>query len=87
MRSFKVLHLFLLSLTVAKPSSLRELKARDTPPTPSLTFLYTAYVYCNPAINIGAGPTGTRLTIPIVGGNFTGPLLSGLYSFFVKKKY
>ncbi|KAI5478752.1 hypothetical protein MNV49_004677 [Pseudohyphozyma bogoriensis] len=50
-----------------------------TPTAPELTFLYTAYVICNPNIYTNAlqGPAGIRKAIPIVGGNFTGPLISG----------
>ncbi|KAF2763241.1 hypothetical protein EJ05DRAFT_534626 [Pseudovirgaria hyperparasitica] len=44
---------------------------------PSLTFLYTAYVDCLPNIYTSYGPFGNRTTIPIVGGNFTGPRMSG----------
>lgn len=52
----------------------------EIPPTPQLSYLYTAYVKCTgnllePATN---GPYGLRKTIPIVGGNITGPRLSGM---------
>ncbi|KAK5118170.1 hypothetical protein LTR85_008150 [Meristemomyces frigidus] len=47
------------------------------PPGPSLTFLYTSYVDCLNGIYGTQGPRGIRTAIPIVGGNFTGPRLSG----------
>jgi len=48
-----------------------------TPPAPGLTFLYTSFVTIATPIDLGVGPHGDRLTIPITGGNFTGPRLSG----------
>lgn len=48
-----------------------------TPAAPGLTFLYTLNCTLAPAIQIGAGPKGNRVAIPIIGGSFTGPLLSG----------
>ncbi|KAL4933847.1 DUF3237 domain-containing protein [Aspergillus undulatus] len=47
------------------------------PPAPELSYLYTAYVYCRGTLMNEDGPKGTRRAIPIVGGNFTGPRLSG----------
>jgi hypothetical protein len=47
------------------------------PPAPALTFLYTSFVDIADPIDMGVGPLGDRLAIPITGGNFTGPLLSG----------
>ncbi|KAK4888678.1 hypothetical protein LTR27_012464 [Elasticomyces elasticus] len=44
---------------------------------PGLTFLYTSYVECLNRIYTTQGPRGLRTSIPIVGGNFTGPRLSG----------
>lgn len=60
--------------------------APSTPPTPAgpaappLTFLYTSFVNIAAPIDNGLGPYGNRVTIPITGGNFTGPLLSGTYN-------
>lgn len=52
--------------------------ATKTPEAPKLSFLYTAYVECEPNLmNTIAGPHGIRKSIPIVGGNFSGPHLSG----------
>ncbi|KAL4875444.1 hypothetical protein BJY04DRAFT_224003 [Aspergillus karnatakaensis] len=47
------------------------------PPAPALQFLYTAYVECTNTVMESPGPHGIRKAIPIVGGNFTGPRLSG----------
>ncbi len=50
-----------------------------TPATPALKteFAFTARVSVGPALVIGNGPEGLRRFIPILGGTFTGPLLSG----------
>lgn len=60
--------------------SLLTLTTSSPPPTPELSYLYTAYVQCAGNL-LGSqqtpGPFGIRKTIPIVGGNFTGPRLSG----------
>ncbi|KAF3392548.1 hypothetical protein F1880_008718 [Penicillium rolfsii] len=48
------------------------------PEPPKLSFLYTAYAECDPNLmSQVAGPHGIRSSIPIVGGNFSGPHLSG----------
>ncbi|KAL4864747.1 hypothetical protein BDV12DRAFT_8609 [Aspergillus spectabilis] len=49
----------------------------DKPTAPALQFLYTAYVECTNTLMESNGPHGIRKAIPIVGGNFTGPRLSG----------
>lgn len=46
------------------------------PVAPKLGFLYTAYVECAPRIAYH-GPFGIRNVIPITGGNFSGPVMSG----------
>lgn len=46
----------------------------NTPPAPGLSFLYTSFVNIGAPINIGVGPYGDRLAIPITGGNFTGKI-------------
>jgi hypothetical protein len=52
--------------------------ATKTPEPPKLSFLYTAYVECEPNLmSTIAGPHGIRASIPIVGGNFSGPHLKG----------
>jgi len=47
------------------------------PPPPVLTFLYTCYAICDNRLYTTQGPRGLRTTIPIIGGNFTGPRLRG----------
>ncbi|KAL4811295.1 hypothetical protein BDV18DRAFT_129070 [Aspergillus unguis] len=47
-------------------------------PAPELSYLYTAFVHCKETVMSDDGPRGTRRAIPIVGGNFTGPRLSGI---------
>ncbi|GKZ27301.1 hypothetical protein AbraIFM66951_012126 [Aspergillus brasiliensis] len=51
--------------------------ATSSPAPPELSFLYTAYVECESTLMSSPGPHGVRRAIPIVGGNFTGPKLSG----------
>lgn len=51
--------------------------SQPNPPAPALTFLYTSYALCLNPIYATEGPRGIRTAIPIVGGNFTGPRLSG----------
>jgi hypothetical protein len=51
-----------------------------TPAAPGLTYLYSLNCTLGPAIEVGAGPHGTRVVIPIVGGTFSGPKLSGMHS-------
>lgn len=48
-----------------------------TPEAPSLTYLYTLNCTLGTTIPIGTGPKGTRVAIPITGGTFSGPKLSG----------
>jgi hypothetical protein len=49
------------------------------PAAPKLSFLYTAFVECDPDLmDASIGPRGIRKSIPIVGGNFSGPHLSGM---------
>lgn len=65
-------------------ASLLPLPVRaETPATPGLAYLYTAYVHCtgNLMEPVTEGPHGLRKAIPIVGGNFTGPRLSGIIFF------
>ncbi|KAH7350976.1 hypothetical protein BKA65DRAFT_549959 [Rhexocercosporidium sp. MPI-PUGE-AT-0058] len=47
------------------------------PKSPRLSFLYSANATLGPTINYGDGPRGNRVAIPIIGGTFTGPKLSG----------
>lgn len=57
------------------------ISASTAPSPPDLSFLYTAYVQCESTLMNSPGPHGIRHTIPIVGGNFTGPRLSGTIRF------
>ncbi|KAL2820240.1 hypothetical protein BDW59DRAFT_164725 [Aspergillus cavernicola] len=47
------------------------------PQPPELSYLYTAFVHCRGTLMNEDGPRGVRMAIPIVGGNFAGPRLSG----------
>lgn len=49
----------------------------EPPAAPGLTFLYSLNCTLGAPIPVGKGPHGTRLVIPIVGGSFSGPRLSG----------
>jgi hypothetical protein len=52
--------------------------APAAPAAPKLSFLYTAFVECEGNLmDTTVGPHGQRKAIPIVGGNFSGPHLSG----------
>ncbi|KAK4182486.1 hypothetical protein QBC35DRAFT_395888 [Podospora australis] len=51
--------------------------AQATPKSPSLNFLYSLNCTLGPALQVGGGPIGTRTVIPITGGTFSGPRLSG----------
>ena len=67
----------LTALAFQTLSGSSALAAEDLP-APELSYLYTAYVYCRGTLMNEDGPKGTRRAIPIVGGNFTGPRLSGM---------
>lgn len=45
--------------------------------TPQLDYVMQLRVYCDSAVVAGASSTGTRLTIPIAGGSFSGPNIKG----------
>lgn len=47
------------------------------PKTPKLTFLYSLNCTLGPSLDVGATPVGSRVVIPITGGTFSGPKLSG----------
>lgn len=50
----------------------------STPPSsPGLTYLYHLNCSLGDSIEIGQGPKGYRVAIPIIGGTFSGPRLSG----------
>ncbi|KAK4149242.1 hypothetical protein C8A00DRAFT_38163 [Chaetomidium leptoderma] len=48
-----------------------------TPAAPGLTYLYSLTCTLGQALDVGKGPHGTRTVIPITGGTFSGPRLSG----------
>ncbi len=71
-----------LALAGGAPAAL----ADDAPPPlapeirlvpPAAEFTYEAIVEIAPTIAIGAAPLGTRAMVPILGGKFAGPRLSG----------
>ncbi len=45
--------------------------------TPQLDYAFTVRAALEPPIVIGQGPEGLRRFVPIIGGTFSGPLLSG----------
>ncbi|KAK5119097.1 hypothetical protein LTR62_000308 [Meristemomyces frigidus] len=47
------------------------------PIPPGLTFLYTSYALCANPLYTTQGPNGLRTAIPVLGGNVTGPRISG----------
>jgi hypothetical protein len=51
-----------------------------TPAAPGLTYLYSLNCTLADPVLVGQGPHGTRVVIPIVGGSFSGPKLSGMSS-------
>ena len=55
-----------------------------TPPT--FTPLYTAYAYILNSVYSGQGPRGIRIALPTVGGNFTGPDISGTLRLIIENK-
>ncbi|KAK4112525.1 hypothetical protein N656DRAFT_753491 [Canariomyces notabilis] len=65
---------------LALPFSLFPLTATlvaAVPTPPQLTFLYSVNLTFAPPVSIGAVPYGTRDLLPISGGSFSGPKLSG----------
>ncbi|KAF2404685.1 hypothetical protein EJ06DRAFT_504088 [Trichodelitschia bisporula] len=76
--SAKVSSSILATSTSAAPSSTSAAcSSAPSSTAPALTFLYTAFVNCAAPFDIGVVSEGDRVVIPIVGGNFTGPALSG----------
>lgn len=47
------------------------------PAKPPLTYLYSANLTIPPAYDIGTVPMGGRAILPLTGGSFSGPKLSG----------
>ena len=52
-------------------------EVRTVPVEPSLRLLYTSSVKVGPPMMVGSTPYGERRIIPILGGAFAGPRLSG----------
>ncbi len=52
-------------------------EVRKVPVEPSLRFLYTSSVEVGNPMIVGSTPFGERRIIPILGGSFAGPKLSG----------
>lgn len=48
------------------------------PKTPGLTFLYSLNCTLGEPLAVGNVPEGNRIVIPITGGTFSGPRLSGI---------
>ncbi len=51
--------------------------ARTPSTTPVLEYVMQLRVTCDTALSVGATSRGQRLTIPITGGSFSGPLIKG----------
>jgi hypothetical protein len=51
--------------------------AHSEPAKPDLTFLYTVNITAGTFVDIGTGPRGDQLVVPITGGSFVGPILKG----------
>lgn len=52
------------------------------PKPPKLEFLYTVNITGGETYNVGNGPNGLRLVVPILNGTFAGPRLKGLFCFY-----
>lgn len=77
MVSFKTLLAPLLFSFASAQSAASVGGAWAVPAPPTLNFLYTSFVDIAAPTDYGVGPYGDRAVIPITGGNFTGPKLSG----------
>jgi hypothetical protein len=51
--------------------------APHPPPAPTLRFLYHLNSTLGEPVSFGPGPSGTKLSIPILGGTVEGPHISG----------
>jgi hypothetical protein len=52
--------------------------AQNAPAAPSLTYLYSLNCTLGASLDVGGGPHGSRVVIPITGGTFSGPKLKGM---------
>lgn len=59
-----------------KPNSGDLWEARVTPP-PTVEFAFGATVEIGAVHDLGPGPLGQRLIVPIIGGSFEGPKIAG----------
>jgi hypothetical protein len=70
----------LLSLLSMLAATLASVKAQDAPVPPKMTLLYSMVAELGDRFSLGPVPNGKeRFVIPIVGGHFKGPRLSGQY--------
>ena len=67
-------------------ASVASIASATTPATPGLTYLYSLNCTLGQALPVGEGPRGTRTVIPITGGTFSGPKLSGMPPSFPKTR-
>lgn len=70
-------HLFSLTALFSALAPWALAQNATTPSPPGLTFLYTLNCTLGTTIDIGYGPRGHRVAIPITGGYFNGPRMSG----------
>ncbi|CAK1361894.1 unnamed protein product [Cercospora beticola] len=70
-------HLTSLFAVAASAAAQTVLPPKTEPTAPGSVWLYTAFVDCEPTLFEMQTPKGIRKAIPIIGGNFTGPHLSG----------
>ena len=54
---------------------------QTAPPAPGLNFLYHLNSTLGETLSFGPGPSGTQLSIPILGGTLTGPRISGKMAY------
>ena len=50
---------------------------KTSPSKPALTYLFSVNVTTSATVSIGTTPFGERAFIPITGGSFSGPKVSG----------
>jgi len=76
----KKIHWFILlfSLCCASLSAVGEEGSTDPVPAIQTELVYEAHVTIGPSVEVGKTPQGVRRYIPITGGHFSGPRLSGV---------
>lgn len=70
--------LFTLMSLAIQGSYAQPISSAANPTSPGLNFLYSLNCTLGTAINVGTGPRGSRVVIPITGGTFSGPKLKGM---------